>query len=103
MKQRHKLGCGSASLAMIMGITYETALSLVHPNRVKYKRVSTSRDRLVEVLLNHGFICEVIDFSYLGAEEKQLKLMSDNRCGILCVWMEPYKPWRHAMGWGAGV
>lgn len=50
IRQKHKQGCASACLAMIANLSYEDALTLIHPSRKPKTRVTTNLIRLSEVL-----------------------------------------------------
>jgi ABC-type bacteriocin/lantibiotic exporter with double-glycine peptidase domain len=52
--QKHILGCFPACLAMVLGKTYNEALEIVHPNRKKYSRCSTTLIRAVSILRETG-------------------------------------------------
>jgi hypothetical protein len=55
VRQRHRRGCGSACLAMLVGISYYDAINFFHPNRTKKTDVSISHRALFYALLNFGF------------------------------------------------
>lgn len=51
--QKHKTGCGVACLAMILNLSYDEAMKVVHPKRKPGKKPYTSMLRVSEVLRNH--------------------------------------------------
>lgn len=95
IRQKHKLGCGSASLAMVMGISYDQALSLIHPLRPKYSKVCTDIIRIGSVLVNAGYKVEPKILTSLDDPRTVL----DSRMAIMIVWMDEFYPWRHACAW----
>lgn len=120
VRQKHKLGCASASLAMIAGIDYDSALSLVHPARKKGTRVCTTIGHMSDVMRGMGMPVTIrynpADLEHLGNPVPPYPLSemtcSHNRWmwlgdwlgrpiepALLTVWMEPYIPWRHAVVW----
>lgn len=95
VRQKHKLGCGSASLAMVMGISYDEALSLVHPSRPKYSRVCTDIRRIGSILVDAGYKVE----PKILTEVDDRRAVLDSRMAIMIVWMDAFYPWRHACAW----
>lgn len=59
IRQKHRLGCGIACLAMIAGISYDESLALLHPNREKGEVTSVYTDRLVDVIRDLGYHCSI--------------------------------------------
>lgn len=86
--QRHKLGCVSASLAMVAGISYTDSLKLIHPRRVKGTKVFSNLKRLYTVLQNLklnpeiNFKPDIRNIKYPSI----IILFPDNKMGHAVVW-----------------
>jgi len=50
IRQRHKSSCGPTCLAMVLGISYNKALEITHPNHIKGKSYSTTFEDIEKVL-----------------------------------------------------
>lgn len=59
IRQKHRLGCGIACLAMIAGISYNESLALLHPNREKGEITSVDTDQLVSAIRDLGYHCSI--------------------------------------------
>ena len=59
IKQRHNSSCGPTCLAMILGVSYEKALKIAHPNHKKGKSYSTLYDRIAKVLDKYNIEYEI--------------------------------------------
>lgn len=119
LRQKHKLGCASASLAMIAGISYDEAIALVHPGRKKRTRVCTTVSHMADVMMGLGMEVEIrynpasdpnetrpqwFTLSQLTKSHERMIWLGDwlgRPVGpaLLTVWMDPYIPWRHAVVW----
>lgn len=55
VKQKHKLGCASACLAMVMNISYEKALKKLKPHRKSHQRTSANILELIATLKKNNF------------------------------------------------
>jgi len=66
IKQKHKCGCASACLAMILNCSYEKALSLMHPNRKRYQSTVSSAEKTCKTLKRLNIKYSIYDniFSY---------------------------------------
>lgn len=59
VKQRHKTGCGPASLAMLTGISYQKALKLMLPKRRPRECACTGIHDMLRAIEKLGLKCDV--------------------------------------------
>jgi len=92
VKQKHKYGCGVASLAMAAGIGYDRALKLIDPNREKGAQFSgTHLEQVLAALQKMGFGYKIhFDPTNLGTIKNNAYISFSQRCGC-----------RHAVTWDA--
>lgn len=95
--QKHKSGCGVACVAMILGITYDEAMKIVHPRRRPWKKPKVTIVQYIKTFkkLNLKFTVKLVD----GYDLSKIK----NPCILGLRWeddnhksMDPINGW-HAV------
>lgn len=57
--QKHRNGCTVASLAMLLNISYDEALKLLHPNRKPRQRVSGNIETIFDVFIKNKISVQI--------------------------------------------
>ena len=101
IRQKHRSGCSVASLAMLLGISYQQALWTLHPNHQPYETVCgdmwTIKDALVRAK------AKLIFHSNLGKlhkiDDEEVDIRSFKKPAILGIYQRDISGANHAVVW----
>lgn len=92
IRQKHRYGCGIASLAMLTGLTYDQMLELVYPNRTPGSNLSAIQGAehlgkiIQDVLGLKGKVIDPTKTSLSEIKVPTLVWLNDKHAGHLVVW-----------------
>jgi hypothetical protein len=97
IRQKHKNGCLIASVAMVLGITYEAALKLIHPRRKKRKGVALPLIYLLPILKKANIQIKFHFFKW-NPDSDIWNIKKMERPTILLIEFDNCN-WTHAIAW----
>lgn len=102
IRQRHRSGCTVASLAILLGISYNKALNILYPDHQPYQRIPGDLDKIVEAF-KRAKVKTIfhMNFSklFLGSNDNVVEIKSFKNPALLCIYQQDFSKFNHAVVW----
>lgn len=101
IRQKHRTGCCVASLAMLLGISYEDALKALHPNRKPHQKVSGRMNTIAKALNRLGIEVKIHNniSNLMFNIGEHIDIKSLTKPALLCIYMVDVHTDNHAVVW----
>lgn len=99
--QRHRTGCAVASLAMLLDISYNKAMQVLHPKRKQYQRVTGDIWKISKALkyLKKNFTVHSNLGTLFGNVNNKVDIKSLKNPALLCLYTVDIVKGNHAVVW----